>query len=97
MVGFATTRRQSWSTTASRSAAAPAAAVAGDGIVGVGAGDTVQRCFNASPRVLAEVVIDLVPVLPGEGIRTAVYWSTADRVESLAVADAPSLTGRGST
>jgi Lsr2 len=52
-----------------------AAAVAGDGIVGLGAADIVEQCVNASP--LGEIVIDLVPVRRGGGIRTVARWSTA--------------------
>jgi dihydrofolate reductase len=58
------------------SAVAQAAAVAGDGIVGVGAADIVQQCVKASP--LDEIVINLA-VLRGDGIRTAARWSTAAR------------------
>lgn len=50
------------------SAVAQAAAVVGDGIVGLGAADIVQQCPNAS--LLDEIVINLA-VLLGEGIRTA--------------------------
>ena len=49
-------------------AVAQAAAAAGDGIIGVGAADIVQRCLNAG--LVGEIVINLVPVLLGEGIRT---------------------------
>jgi dihydrofolate reductase len=49
------------------SAVAQAAAIAGDGIVGVSGADVVQQCLNA--ELLDEIAIDLVPVLLGEGIR----------------------------
>jgi hypothetical protein len=51
--------------------------VAGDGIVGIGVADIVRQGLNAS--VLDEIVINLVPVLLGEGIRTVAGWSTAAR------------------
>ncbi len=46
---------------------AQAAAVAGDGIVGVSGADVVQQCLNAG--LIDEIAIDLLPVLLGEGIR----------------------------
>ena len=49
------------------SAVEQAVAVAGDGVVGVGAADLVQQCLNAG--LLEEIVVNLVPVLLGEGVR----------------------------
>lgn len=50
-----------------RSAVTQAKAVAGDKVVGVGAADLAQQCLNAG--LLDEIVVNLVPVLLGEGIR----------------------------
>jgi dihydrofolate reductase len=48
-------------------AVALAAEVVGDGLVGVGAADIVQQCLNLG--LLDEIVVNLVPVLLGRGIR----------------------------
>jgi dihydrofolate reductase len=44
-----------------------AADLAGDGLVGVGSADVVQQCLNRG--LLDEIVVNLAPVLLGEGIR----------------------------
>lgn len=49
------------------SAVAQAKTVAGDKAVGVSAADIVQQCLNAG--LLDEIVVNLVPVLLGAGIR----------------------------
>jgi dihydrofolate reductase len=56
-------------------AVAQAAAVAGDGIVGASAANIAQQRVIAS--LLDEIVVDLVLVLRGEGMRAAARWSTA--------------------
>jgi dihydrofolate reductase len=49
------------------SAVAQAKAVAGDKLVGVAGPNIVQQCLNAG--LLDEIVVNLVPVLLGDGIR----------------------------
>jgi dihydrofolate reductase len=49
------------------SAVAQAAEIAGDKLVGVTGPNVVQQCLNAG--VLDELVVNLVPVLLGSGIR----------------------------
>ncbi|MEU0940219.1 dihydrofolate reductase family protein [Embleya sp. NPDC005971] len=54
-------------TTGVENAVAEAGAVAGDLAVGVGGADIVRQCLNAG--LLDEIVVNLVPVLLGGGIR----------------------------
>ncbi len=56
------------------SAVAQASAVAGDRVVGVGSADVVQQCLNAG--LLDEIVVNLAPVLLGDGIRLFDHLST---------------------
>ncbi len=58
-----TTSRSSWLRTRSRQARA----VVGDKCVGVGAADIVRQCLAAG--LLDEIVVNLVPVLLGKGMR----------------------------
>ena len=56
-------------------AVALAADVADDGVVGVGAASIVQQCLNLG--LLDEIVVNLVPVLLGRGIRLFDKLATA--------------------
>ncbi|HLT18973.1 MAG TPA: dihydrofolate reductase family protein [Thermomicrobiales bacterium] len=73
------------------SAVEQAKAVAGDGLVGVGAASLAQQCLKAG--LLDLVHVDLVPVLLGGGVRLFEHLgATPIDLELVKVVDAPGVT-----